>query len=72
MSLTGKPIRYDDFRGALERAAYERAKQAQQTGFEHYQRDVEVLDRLVMLFDAGKAEVTQALRTASGRLNRGA
>jgi hypothetical protein len=31
-----------------------------------------VLDRLLLLFDAGRAEITQALRTASSRLNRGA
>jgi hypothetical protein len=72
VSQPEKPIKYDDFRGALERFAYERAVQAKETGFEHHRRDCVVLDRLLLLFDAGRAEITQALRTAGSRLNRGA
>lgn len=71
MSFKDKPIKYDDFRGALERAAFERHEDAERTGFEHHKRDCVVLDRLILLFDAGKVEITQALRTASSRLNRG-
>lgn len=72
MSKAGKPILYEDFKSALERAAFERNERHGEEGFEHQKRDAEVLDRLVLLFDAGRNEIMSALRTASSRLNRGA
>lgn len=72
MSAVGSIIKYEDFLGVLERFAFEREETARRTGFEHHKRDCEVLDRLVLLFAAGKPEIMQALRTASKRLERGA